>query len=302
MTITETLDLAIKMREVGTTEGAYVTTQNGKTISRATYMTNEEWAAFLAGMSPLARREYEEGSGDELCEKGGRPPKMASYGSSSRMLYNLSYDREGFHFEKKLPTTVGGVANIDGFCEDEEGYSFVEAKCHEMYSAKKASVSKAYAPLYSYINEKMGNALQIKCEESSCGRYLNVDFYVQGEKIERFDLKQMICHLLGIATGMLNGELEIKQVSFEYLVYDPQSLEIQGKHGEKIIEIFEKTADECLSIDFNTLFSVVLDFLIEKKFPNAITEEEYDIITSKFTFLLLTHEFYAYMMGKMGDD
>ena len=75
-------------------------------------------------MPETARIEYGAGDGGELEEKDGRPPKMASFGSSSRMIYNLSNKKDGFHFEKKLPTTVGGTANLDGFYEDDARYIF----------------------------------------------------------------------------------------------------------------------------------------------------------------------------------
>lgn len=132
------------------------------------------------------------------------------------MIYNLSNKKEGFYFEKKLPTTVGGTANIDGFYEDDNRYIFVEAKCHEPYTLKNVTVSKCYEKLYKYINEQMLGSVHIDMETSKCGRYLNVEYYADGEKLERFDMKQMICHLLGIATGMLKGTLGRKQTDFIY--------------------------------------------------------------------------------------
>ena len=61
------------------------------------------------------------------------------------MIYNLSNKKEGVHFEKKFPTTVGGTANIGGFFEDDNRYIFVEAKCHEPYTLKNVTVSKCGA-------------------------------------------------------------------------------------------------------------------------------------------------------------
>ena len=103
-------------------------------------------------MDALYKKVFEDTSvylgGSELKEKNGRPPKMASFGSSSRMIYNLSNKKNGFHFEKKLPTTVGGTANLDGFYEDDNRYIFVEAKCHEPYNVKKTVISSKYKDLY----------------------------------------------------------------------------------------------------------------------------------------------------------
>ena len=212
MSITEKLDLAIKLAETGTTDGGY-TIGN---IKRNTYMSNEEWNSFLLAMDSVARAEYEVGGGSELKEKNGRPPKMASYGSSSRMIYNLSRENKSFVFEKQFPTTIGGKANLDGFLETPDKYIFVEAKCHESYSAKKNSVSIAYKKLYDYINERAKD-FKIDMTPSAGGKSMDVAYFAENAKIERFDIKQMICHLLGIATALLNGTLENKKLSFVYL-------------------------------------------------------------------------------------
>ena len=50
MTIAEKLDLAIKLKETGTTDGAYVVKRgNGEKTSKTTYMTKEEWITFEDG-------------------------------------------------------------------------------------------------------------------------------------------------------------------------------------------------------------------------------------------------------------
>ena len=297
MIITEKLDLAIKLKETGTTDGGYDVKNGEKILHKQTYMTNAEWDVFLGLMTEDAKNEYGEGGGDELNGKNGHPPKMASYGSSSRMIYNLSKEKKGFHFEKKLPTTVGGTANLDGFYEDDNRYIFVEAKCHEPYSSKKVSVSKAYEKLYNYINEQMLGGVQIDMQTSKCGRYLNVEYYADGEKLEHFDLKQMICHLLGIATGMLNGTLERKQTDFIYLLYDPTELDIESDVKEKIDAIYERTCYECNLVDFAELYRVILEFLRREKYTDAASDADiYDMVI-KFTFALASQEFYPILLA-----
>ncbi len=297
MNIVERLDLAIKLKETETTDGFYTVPYKNGTLRKSTYMTNEEWESFLSDMPAAARKEYGEGHGDELQEKDGHPPKMASYGSSSRMIYNLSNKKAGFHFEKKLPTTVGGTANLDGFYEDDNRYIFVEAKCHEPYTAKNVSVSKCYERLYKYINDQMLGIVHIDMQTSKCGRYLNVEYFADGEKLERFDMKQMICHLLGIATGMLNGMLERKQTDFIYLLYDPTELVIDPDAKETIDKIYERTCYECNLVDFAELYRVLLNFLTQEKYAGAVSDEDIDNMVLKFTFALASQEFYPILIS-----
>jgi hypothetical protein len=289
MNITEKLDLAIKLRDTGTTDGSYTI----GTIKRNTYMSNEEWDAFLLDMNPSARCEFECGGGSELKEKNGRPPKMASFGSSSRMIYNLSRQSKGFVFEKQLPTTVGGKANLDGFLETEDGYIFIEAKCHEPYSAKKSAVSISYRKLYEYINARMGGDFNIEMIPSKCGRYMNVSFSTNNDKFERFDVKQMICHLLGIATGILNGTFEKKKISFIYLLFDPTKLPLESDVKPIIDNIYERTVFECGRIEWSKLFSIILEFLNNGKFKGSITNEEINKMISGFRFTLVSQDTYS---------
>ncbi len=302
MTIAEQLDLAIKLKETGTTDGAYVVERgNGEKHSKKTYMAKEEWNAFEAGMKanalqPNAHTEYGKGGGDELTEKNGRPPKMASYGSSSRMIYNLSRNKAGFHYEKKLSTSIGGQANLDGFYEEEKHYVFVEAKCREPYSKKSNSVSIAYKDLYDFINTKIAGSTKITMTPSKCGRYMNVDYFVGDEKLEHFDMKQMICHLLGIATGLLKGILERKQIDFIYLLYDPTELDMESNAKAEIDRIYERTCYECNLVDFAELFHVILEFLNEYRFKMIASSDEIDNIVLKFTFTLASQDFYPILI------
>ncbi len=288
MNISKELDLAIKVAETQTTDGTY-----GK---YNTYMTKEEWDAFKNAMLPSALDEYGAGGGDELSEKNGRPPKMACYGSSSRMIYKLSCHKEGFHYEKKLSTTIGGTANLDGFLEEDNRYVFVEAKCHEPYSTKSNSASKAYEKLYDYINAQMGGNIEIAMKTSKCGRYLDVEYFSDGEKLEHFDMKQMICHLLGIATGVLKGELKQKQIDFIYLLYDPTELDLSPATKEAVDAIYERTCYECNLIDFALLLRIIFSFLMEEKYGDVISEENLDALIFKFTFSLASQEFYPILL------
>ncbi len=292
MNITKALDLAIKAAEKGCTDGGYLV---GDRLYD-TYMTSAEWDAFKSAMSPEALAAYAAGGGDELSQKGGKPPKMASYGSSSRMIYLLSRHKAGFHFEKKLPTTVGGVANLDGFLEEAHRYVFVEAKCHEPYAAGRVSVSKSYEGLYRFINDRMAGSLEIQMTPSKCGRYLNVAYSADGERLAYFDMKQMICHLLGIATGILKGELDTRQIDFIYLLYDPTELDLPEDVAEQVNTIYQRTCFECNLVDFSTLLRVILEYLKEEKYPDALDGDTLDGVAYAFTFALASQELYPILL------
>lgn len=290
MSITNELDLAIKSAETQRAEGGYRIDDRVK----CTYMTNEEWEQLLVSMSPQTLAEF--GKGGELSEKNGRPPKMASYGSSARLLYLLSRHKEGFHYEKKLPTTVGGVATTDGFCEEAHRCIFVEAKCHEPYAALSGRVSMAYRKLYEYINDCMQGSLWIEMTPSERERYMDIVCYADGERVEYFDLKQMICHLLGIATGMLRGTLPRKQTDFIYLLYDPTELPLAQEVREQIEAVYERICYEGNLIDFATLLRVIFAFLKEERYGDVMSDDEIDDMILRFTFAMASQEFYPLLL------
>ena len=239
-------------------------TINGKTYNN--YLSNDSFAKFVEDMesnNPTAYEMYGKGGGKELEERKSRaniyPPKMASFGSSSRMIYNLMKDVDGFLFEKKLPTTVGGIANLDGFMETEDKFVFVEAKCREPYTKKDGIYERKYEDLYSVITESDKTTLSCKTEIID-EQKMKVSFLSGNAVIHSFDIKQMISHLLGVATAFLDGEFDIKKIDFIYLLFNPKLLEIKDGR-EDIISIYEQTCSECNSIDFKALFDVIVDYL-----------------------------------------
>jgi len=298
MSIAKTLDLSIKFNETGASN-------EGKSYSLSdrqyeNYIDNENWSVFVEEMKtkyPLAYAEYGEGSGDELGIKkvGKYPPKMASYGSSSRMIYLLSRDIEGFQFEKKLPTTVGGIANMDGFLQSENIQFFVEAKCREPYSPKSYIIDRKYEALYRYIDAEP--SVDIKCNIAIIDdEKMQMQFVAQGTIITAFDIKQMISHLLGIATKKLNNPTEDK-LEFLYLLYNPTSIKIVNpKHTERIMAAYNTQVNECNSIPFANLYGVVMDYLHGIKSVGNATEQEINIIKSAFTFELCDQNNYIQLM------
>lgn len=293
------LDLAIKASEGGRAEEGY---RVGDRVYPA-YMTNEEWARFAAAMSDGTREEYQKGSGGEMTEKNGRPPKMASYGSSSRMLYKLSKGAPSVHFEKKLPTSFGGPgANLDGFMEQEERYVFIEAKCREPYHTpyseeNPCEVSAAYEALYTYINAHMDGNLYCRIRPRRAdSKSMKVTFESDGATVRYFDVKQMICHLLGIATGLLRGTLAAKRVDFWYLLYDPTELGMAADVQQAIDAVYEETCAACMGIEFDRLFTAVLTYLRDEKGIGHMTDGEIGRYACDFSFTLCSQDFYPFLL------
>ncbi|MBQ2963615.1 MAG: hypothetical protein IJE14_03050 [Clostridia bacterium] len=236
---------------------------NEKTYNN--YLSNDSFAEFVEDMKtnhPVAYEMYGKGGGKELEERvSGKniyPPKMASFGSSSRMIYNMMKDKEGFLFEKKLPTTVGGIANLDGFIETDEKCVFVEAKCREPYTQKDSIYERKYEDLYRTISASSTTSVACKIEVID-ERKMEVKFVSGETEINSFDMKQMISHLLGVATAYLKGEFD-KKIDFIYLLFNPKLIEIK-ESKEEIHRIYEQTRNECNSVDFKALFKVIVEYL-----------------------------------------
>lgn len=279
MSMQKVLDKAIKASE--TKSHRWYRTKTGRYTE---YMTKREWNHFLDDMITNHTEAYcafKNGGGKELEERtSGKyvyPPKMASYGSSSRMIYILAKDICDFKFEKQLPTYVGGTANLDGFIEKDNCFIFVEAKCHEPYHTKKERIQEPYKELYKYISESDKTPM-------ICSTDTLVFSYNENE-INFFDMKQMICHMLGIAGAVIDGKYREKDIRFLYLLFNPTKINIPDTNEkEKILDVYKRICNECNMIDFSVLFEVIFNYQKERlKKGKQIDDFAY---TRKFIFRL----------------
>lgn len=252
----------------------------------SSYMSNASWVSYLEEMSEEHRAQFGNGSGGELKEKNGRPPKMASFASSSRMIYQLSKDISGFVFEKQLSTVIGGVANLDGYRECNGQYIFVEAKCREPYSHKSPqTIKQNYRSLYTYLQGKLPDMFTCTMEDIHDTRDMQVKFFCFDKEVVYFDMKQMLCHLLGIANKMLLNNTCNTTMQFLYLLYNPSKLVLPPASKAEISRIYKDTCTAAESYDFRQIFGYVVDFLIEqKKYP--VSEEDTKQLKKHFHFEL----------------
>lgn len=234
------------------------------------YLSNNAWKRFIDSMSPLHLAQYNDADGGELIEKKGRwglnPPKMASFGSSSRLIYECSKSIPGFCFEKRLPTRVGHTANLDGYLCRPEVDVFVEAKCREIYSSHlNQKISLVYKDVYEYISsENPDFSYECKPIENELN-YMACSFLMNDKYISHFDLKQLICHFLGICANILKNKANTN-VRFTYLIFNPDfDTDFSNPHilnfKSKILEEYKETLEEInIFGDFKWLFDAVMDY------------------------------------------
>ena len=259
------------------------------------YMSNAAWDAYLKDMSDEHHAQFDDGSGGELKAKNGRPPKMASFASSSRMAYKLSKGIPNFVFEKQLSTVIGGTANLDGYWEGNGQYIFVEAKCREPYSHKSPeTIKQNYRPLYEYLQSKLPDMFTCTMEDIPKSRDMRVEFFCCGKPVAHFDMKQMLCHLLGVANRMLLDKSFNTPIQFLYLLYNPTELVLSEKSQKEILHIYHATCEAATTYEFKQIFACVVDFLMEEK-DYAATEAETEKLKNNFSFALCDqHNYHNY--------
>lgn len=263
------------------------------------YMSNRSWSEFLRTMDKKHVKQYGDGAGGELHE-GQYPPKMASFGSSSRMIYELSKDIRGFIFEEKLDTRIGGVANIDGLLRIGNEYIYVEAKKREIYGSShlREDIKNVYLPVYDAISKKCGGCNfkyeKDKIKNSTKQDKTKITFYLNNEINLYFDLKQLICHFLGITYDLAKHSVKNAKITFLYLLYNPESIKnnINEKYREKILKRYVDVTEyinKNINI-FKSIFEAVLQYQIGL---HSITENP-DI---DFEFKLVSQRDYKKELG-----
>ena len=201
---------------------------------------------------PEHYKSYSEGEGNELIPKKGRygllPPKMASVASSSRFCYLAlrngavalggSGDVEFEHACHISEIKGGTPPQMDAYIKNEN--IFVEAKCHEIFDSHKVILKSKYFDLLFGQDNDFGFASRQKSDDR-CFEISLLEFGID-KKTTRFDIKQLICHLLGIKSH--NSQKE--PATLVYLFFKPKaSTESQQK---EIDEVFDDLTNEIKTI------------------------------------------------------
>ena len=271
------LDRAIRDYEVDGDTSKFGYKINGREDPYDNYLSNNRWKSFLNEMPDNYLQHFMNGSGDEIEEKNGRwgltPPKMASFGSSSRLIYELSKDTEGFIFEEQLDTRVGGIANLDGFLHKGNEYIYVEAKRREIYyrTHENEKIKSVYIPVYDKIQNTCGHSVfWYKSKEIKTKNIEDVKgftFYINETIVEYFDLKQLICHFLGITYDLAKHNVKNAKVKFLYLIYNPHQIKefINDRYCKNILKRYDVVANFIKNNIhvIGDIFSAVLQYQIE---------------------------------------
>lgn len=212
------------------------------------YYTFNSFEAFKADMKegyPQHFKKYDDGKGGEFDKKMGRyglmPPKMASVASSSRFCYLALRDVAGIEFEKecKIKGITGTAPQLDGYIEQDFCNIFLEVKCHEIFDSHKLIMKNKYLTHFKKNNiflDIASNAIEGEEEFTAPLSLFGIDM-----ESSHFDVKQFICHLLGIAEN--TGEKPAKLV---YLFFIPDVEDEQTK--KEIKEFFDLLQGEIKAI------------------------------------------------------
>lgn len=181
--------------------------------------------------------QYNRGKGSELKEKRNMPPKMASVASSSRFCYLALRDgykqfnnSEDIIFEHSCRIKgVNATANLDAYIPKANIY--FEVKCHEIFSQHSIYLKKSYWNLL-YGQENDFGFSYAMCPDIDEFKIELCNFGIKKQRI-RFDIKQFLCHLWGIASQK-DKDVSAKLV---YLFFKPKmDLEIRRIQVEKVFE------------------------------------------------------------------
>ena len=229
-----------------------------KTKVYGNYYSNDEFDAFVAEMkSPPYQeiyRAYNDGKGSELVTKNGRygkmPPKMASVASSSRFCYLALRDgAQGIggsgivEFEKecRIKDLSGTAPQLDAYIPNDNIY--VEAKCHEIFDSHKVKLKEKYWDMIYGNDNCFGFEVVEKADEEEFEIPLSV-FGIE-KASSMFDIKQFLCHLLGVKSQKEDAE----QATLVYLFFKPKAKSESVQM--EIDEIFDKLREEIVKI-FNS--------------------------------------------------
>ena len=219
------------------------------------------------------------GVGGELIEKPGRygltPPKMASVASSSRFCYlalrngtdALVEDRfisgNDIEFEKECRIFGTGTApQLDAFVPDSECNIYIEAKCHEIFDSHKVVLKNKY---WDYLKNDavLCNALN-GLEKGKDDFSLPLSLFGLEGSSSHFDIKQLICHLLGIKEQNQGKKAKLIYMFFEPITDSSEDTALIHKTFEELESEIKLIFKSSIINDFCRINNIELEAIKEK--------------------------------------
>ena len=238
--------------KLGTSAFGYIAANNGV---YDTYYTNNEFQNFITEMKinhPVHYSAYAQGKGSELLpgSKNGTPPKMASVASSSRFCY-LALRNGAHHLQVNSDVVVEHECPIidkpniqpqlDAYSLS--GNTYVEVKCHEIFiKSKTKTLGKSYVDYIYGSKYGIGFKLPIDCKPTAEFKIPHKEFGLS-DFPTYFDLKQFLCHLLGIACQNKGKD---KPATLAYLFFRPKTSD--NSLNQELLSVFTKLQAEIISI------------------------------------------------------
>lgn len=201
--------------------------------------------------------ENKGGVGGELIVKNSKyglmPPKMASVASSSRFCYlalrngtnalikDKTISRNNIEFEKECRIFSDGLSapQLDAFVSDNNCNIYIEAKCHEIFDNHKATFKNKY---YKYFKDDKSLCEALYGIEKGKNSFtIPLTVFDIKKKTTRFDIKQLVCHLLGIANQNKGVESELV-----YIFFKPIAEKEEQKR--QLDNVFKELSEEIKSI------------------------------------------------------
>ncbi|MBQ8417781.1 MAG: hypothetical protein IJX10_04025 [Phascolarctobacterium sp.] len=220
------------------------------------YYTKDEFDKFIEDMKNYNiehHKSYAEGKGNETVstDDGVKPPKMASVASSSRFAYLAL--RKGakhigvtknveFEAECAIKNKPGTQPQMDAY--DKDTNTYIEVKCHEIFGdSKKKTLGEAYVNYIFGANED-GIGFKLITVTKPEGEF-PIPFKEFGMKEfpRYFDLKQFLCHLLGVAC---KNHKEEESATLAYLFFKPKT-DVEAEANE-LFGVYNGLQTEIISI------------------------------------------------------
>ena len=162
--------------------------------------------------------------------------------------------------------------------------------------------------MITYI-KKESSFSYVPKESKEQGRF-KCTFKFGNEDIKHFDIKQLICHFLGISAALIDNadnRLESNNIRFIYLVFNPKSNadfsnDAIKNYEKKLKDQYDETIKEIEKFgNMKWLFGSILDFQLNenKNFEFNKKNLSLPVVDYSFDFKLMDQEEYKKYLAKI---